>query len=240
MSETYDPSCPALRHNTYAAAVKGPRAQRCICPPALAMFQRETEMAAARRARRKRPSKIAQPTVSRLIARLPGNGPWRILPECPALTHNTEQAATCGPRDKRCICPRALDKAKERRERQAKLARQRGYVDPMRAILPPGQRSGTTPLYLANTAGAMPSMPDAACKTPDGARWSDRAIEGSEKAIAAMKVMCSSCRALELCRSSVLKLELFPGSWGGVYGGMSVQDRRRVSEIRRERHVAAA
>jgi hypothetical protein len=37
---------------------------------------------------------------------LPGDGPWRILSQCPASWHNTIHAA-CS--QKRCICPRALE-----------------------------------------------------------------------------------------------------------------------------------
>ncbi len=67
------------------------------------------------------------------FARRHGNGPWRILPDCEALQHNTITAARG---DKRrlgsaaaCVCPRATALLAEDRARHAASRRKHGKAD---------------------------------------------------------------------------------------------------------------
>jgi hypothetical protein len=75
-------------------------------------------------------------------------------------------------------------------------------------------------------------MPAAACKTELGAKLADAAYEGRANAEINMKRLCGMCADKEVCAAWVLGRdgyagERIPGEWGGVYGGMSVTDRKR-------------
>lgn len=151
---------------------------------------------------------------------LPGNGPWRILAECPAMLHNTVRAATRGAREHRCICPRALALAEI--DRDDRLSRKNSS----------GRKLTPAASYLNNVAEAAswPDLKGGLCQTAGGRRIVDAYASEVKVTGAAMahRRMCSTCPVQRKCGIGVLKAEQPPGAWGGMYAGMSAADRKKV------------
>lgn len=167
---------------------------------------------------------------------LPGGGPWMVLPDCPGPAHNTLRAAHGwgrggGSRQQhpRCVCPRAAALLEceriERRERERRV-RQAEQEEGM----PVKQGSS----YMRNAAQgvAVPELTWARCRTPEGLQLLDEMTEvcGPAQMFRARKVqaMCFRCVEQQPCAVWALKAEDPPGSWGGVYGGMTAAQRKNV------------
>jgi hypothetical protein len=167
-----------------------------------------------------------------------GGGPWRILDDCPSpITHNTLNAARgvsytrVTGRSRRqvvakCICPGgrvAIKKDNELRRQRTIAANDRNGPAPVQrvaagALVPEGVR--------------MPDLSGGACQTPFGRAVVDEALSknggAGKKAIKAAKDLCSFCpvAVAARCEKYVLEAESPPGSWFGVWAGMSQSDRR--------------
>lgn len=170
---------------------------------------------------------------------LPGGGPWKIVPSCTAqLAHNSLRAATAhkatgpyrsgAPRVK-CTCPRALvllqrynEGQKERRlrlEREGKPGPNESRGIEVRKVndWPVPHFTGREPcggLLGREVFGLAIDMP------------------GTESALRSARALCengadgkSPCPILQQCRAWVLNAEIIPGSWGGVFGGLSKRER---------------
>lgn len=241
--------CPARRHNTGHAARGYKGAPKCICPRGVWLRKQERTKYQPRRNAFKRLDGPSLPR--RVTSQLPGGGPWHILAECPALLHNSVRSVTKGALQHRCVCPRGLallELEKRRRsehrliyrevddaaaEEQLKRRRlKRMGITPEKKTGPRWEpdKAVMRAQYFANTMGALiPSMPAAACKTTFGIKLSDRAYSGEAGSEGEMKLLCGRCPERIACATWVLADERLPGEWGGVYGGMSVGDRRKIA-----------
>lgn len=241
--------CPARRHNTGHAARGYKGAPKCICPRGVWLRKQEHRGYESRR--RALRGEGGERLTRRSPSPLPGRGPWRVLAECPALLHNSVRSVTKGRPEHRCICPRglALLELEKQRSTQRRIAyrdlsaesidRQREGKRLKRMGITPESKGGPRwepekavmrAQYFANTMGALiPSMPAAACKTTFGIKLSDRAYSGEAGGEGEMKLLCGRCPERLACATWVLADERLPGEWGGVYGGMSVGDRRKIA-----------
>lgn len=163
---------------------------------------------------------------------LPGGGPWKILPRgsgegyCPALLHNTQGAACEGRPQLRCVCPRGLVLVEQRREymkaNNAKLARERS------AASRNATREHANVSYLSRHTGAeMPELPNARCKTDYGKAIVDNFIDDPRRTIT-HRSMCQRCPDRVECLLGIRRLESEPGSWDGMYGGLTKDERRQL------------
>jgi hypothetical protein len=171
--------------------------------------------------------------------KLPGGGPWRILPECPARLHNSLSAGRGrNPRTRaeihtRCICPRTLVlvladnvKARVRRLNRKELAAS-APVTVRRKPLPP------TPAYLSNVKKVeIPDLMAGLCRTRIGQQIMDLASEVETGSLAlfrkqAAKAMCEEeCPVYAACLAWITSgTEQPAGSWGGIYAGMTATER---------------
>ncbi len=176
------------------------------------------------------------------LCHLPGYGPWRILDECPAQSHNTLRAAERGyasdPLRSRCICPRGLSLLAENSE--AKKISRNAYYQAKKTERAAGTHvDARTPCirYVKETA-SVPDMSGAACGTPEGVRLVDRLTRRStQRNFDAVRELCENCPIKLACRAWVLGAEKIPGSWGGVYGGLTPVDRLNIAA--KEEGIAA-
>lgn len=174
----------------------------------------------------------------RLIGALKGAaGPWLVLDYCPATQHNTLNAArgVRVPGSVRCVCPRACDllaayakasAARKRAEREQEARKH--FPAPPKAekpkmAAPPGSSISR---YLRNVhGGSAPDLRNGRCAA-ETAKF-DAALDG-RRVIEAQRV-CFGCPVRLSCEAWVLESEQPAGDWGGVYGGLSVADRRRIA-----------
>lgn len=163
-----------------------------------------------------------------------GNGPWRVLSYCEAETHNSLKAARKAPN--RCICPRACDLLAAHSKRQAELkrAKRAGLAIPPSPASLRGKRkkkgSAAPAVCLSNvTEVVTPDLTGAACRTRLNMVFFDMALEGSF--IGEAKAVCRGCPVRAKCAAWVTKAEAPAGAWGGVYGALSVTDRKRLKEF---------
>jgi hypothetical protein len=205
--------CPAERHNTQTAAIGQDLEDHCVCPRAIHLVLNRPKNIFVKR--RKMPLWLQE-------------GPWRILEECEAPIHNTISAArgvvardTYG---KRCICPRAtkLMEAYHERERERDKARW-AETDRKRELM----------LRQAMKAMNMPDLQDAACMLEENRHLVDAGFNDDRTAAgvrdrAKAKAVCDSCpmNTFIVCQQWVKTEEDPKGSWGGVYAGEDIYERR--------------
>lgn len=175
--------------------------------------------------------------VMRGINGLPGGGPWRILEDCGADTHNSTRAglgrghgfATRLP----CTCPRALvllaqyqarrlelreiERAQKRRPRQDNRARLQLPVPQLAEI-------------------RSPNFIEGLCAKPGGMAYADKGMndQASHRGIAERqeaKNLCAACPMLQECKAWALGQEKPAGSWGGVWGGMDPWNRKGLELV---------
>ncbi len=241
------PECPSDIHNSQRALRGAATRKTCICPRAQELRDWQN-LSRAQRAERSK-QRVARGEISpgRLGAAARraawraerplyeiGNGPWVVLVDCPAPMHNSSSALPM-----KCVCPRAralkrdYQEAENERKRAKKARAARRLVTPPPPALAarlakPGRRTDT-PTYFANILGSFPSLPGAACANGFAYRLFDSAREqDSGVNLTAAKTVCETCPALAACRAAVLRLEEPAGDWGGVYGGLSMKERREV------------
>lgn len=153
---------------------------------------------------------------------------WRILPGCPAPNHNTLNAGRRRDGRPLCICPHT-QVLKENRK-ISERSRDRS-----------GERSRNNPRPSQSKAelDALPVLTRAVCALPENqamvflAQEDDRKTVTLEARVEAKK-LCHSCPLQARCSTYILKNEVPAGSWGGVWGGMDAEDRKR--ERRRVKH----
>jgi hypothetical protein len=187
----------------------------------------------------------------RLVGAIKGAaGPWLVLDYCPATQHNTLNAARGirVPGGVRCMCPRAcalLDAFSKSAAAQKRVARRAELLASLKkpATRAPAPAPAKTPApwpgssisrYLRNVGrSGAPELRGRRCAT-ETAKF-DAALDGRHVSIA--QAVCASCPVRPACAAWVLEAETPAGDWGGVYGGLSVADRRRyaVAQTRTER-----
>jgi hypothetical protein len=94
------------------------------------------------------------------------------------------------------------------------------------------------PTYIANMVAdlkGMPDLSDGACQTQAGRvahdlvwRDEDSKLGGRSMNIAAAKSICGLCDVEDLCLAWAVKGERWPGEWGGVYGGLTPDERAKL------------
>lgn len=171
---------------------------------------------------------------------LPGDGPWRILTECPSdMLHNTEYAALGRGRAPRCCCPRArylhkvklerwAEKKRERRasaenseERAKRNAERLAAIKPSKMILQP---------YIYDFV-KHPNFRGGLCTKPENLATVDKGhnIYANQRGIddrEAAKEMCRRCPLREsLCLPWITAAEDPKGSLGGVWAALDPWDR---------------
>lgn len=168
-----------------------------------------------------------------------GYGPWRILAECPARTHNSIRAGI-GQKSglnirPACICPRALDvlgpwlaARKDAEAARMRTIHHRG--DPRTRLQPPMPE----PVNRRS-----PDFTAGLCTTPGGMRAADLGMndQASVKGIAdrqVAKAWCAQCPMLAECRAWVTAEEKPAGSWGGVWGGLDPWNRKGLELVIRQ------
>ncbi len=164
-----------------------------------------------------------------------GGGPWVVSNLCRATKHNTVSAARGQriPGRARCMCPRALVLLEEYKANGALKAGKR---------LPGSRRKSgphlSVPIYMSNIVGVgMPDLLGGLCQREAGQRLAAAAVDG--RRVQEMKDLCTFCPVRQKCEEWVLADETPAGSWGGVYAGMSVADRRRVTKAKQNQEAAA-
>ena len=173
---------------------------------------------------------------------LPGRGPWRILPECPARLHCTLSAAR-GRRGRagsqnmaKCVCPRALHlKDLDNQRNIARVQALRNAVVTETKKSGAGRPTGTTqvtPKYMANVKKVtIPDLSRGLCRTPLGMAIMDAASETGGNALHRKRAkaveMCEGCPVKRECGDYVIAAEDPAGSWGHIYAGMTVTDRMK-------------
>jgi hypothetical protein len=156
---------------------------------------------------------------------MPGNGPWKIIDSCESHIHNTLWAArrTNGTR---CTCPHAVaitrarganEKYRAKRAEQLAIEKDARERTESRSVV---RRVREAP--IPHFTGQEP------CVTVYGRRIFSAALDrpGTDSHTEPAQALCARCPLLAECRNWVMSAELEPGAWGGVYGGMTVKDRR--------------
>jgi hypothetical protein len=175
---------------------------------------------------------------------LPGGGPWRILPECPSLLHNSTNSATSGPSEMRCVCPRALALKKVRNARRCAAsdqtrAQRRAKGEPTRGYRPVAPKP--TPGFALSEPFEPSDIRFGACANERGQAMMDRLLgaKGGERGplTRLMKeTMCSRCpaRAMRAC----LQIGIDTRS-PGVYGGLSESELGQLIAAREQVNAGA-
>jgi len=168
--------------------------------------------------------------------RLPGNGPWRILAECPSSTHNSVRAARAhvkghGDGTEKCICPRALSLLAAWRKSSDSLERQRERFARMKKIRLPLQTPAPVSVRMPDLRGGVCYRPEAS-KASEGGMNQQASISGI-RARNRAKALCDAgpCPVRAQCRAWCLSNEQPAGSWGGVYGGLDPWNRRNLDLV---------
>lgn len=152
---------------------------------------------------------------------LDGGGPWRVLPECEATRHNTVRAADGRNTEIRCICPRALDVFRERADKRNRVRKREGR--PPRAE----KQSG-----IVKVEQRAPDLSTGTCTKPRFREVMDDAIGTVlESKLQVARDVCSYCPVEQACKTWVIGQEKPAGSWGGVWGGLSVRERRNMARV---------
>ncbi len=208
--------CKSRQHNTLSAACNGPIKTRCVCPGAIASMLKE------------------RPGIYPLIG-----VPWRILDECSSVVHNTVSAARGfsrgGPMPK-CICPGAvialrLDREHRRQNLERNLDRIGGRMAIAHTYAITGPKITEVPQLKDRN---MPDLNRGHCRRPWNAAIVDGGFEDSAIMRASAKALCNGtadqpvCPVKAECKAWMLGFEKPEGSWGGVYAGLDVYDRRRA------------
>ena len=223
-----DDACLAEHHNT-TYAMRGYVYEnnkmhsgriRCTCPRALALREIWNQQLRAAQRRYYHNQPAAMPSW--------WSGPWRILPECPATGHNTLTRALRGHILKRCICPRALALVALHLPAEAEKKRLRKNAQSKKA----GKKEKQIHISAPTSGIGITLSPDFT-RAPCGKERAlfDQAMENNPKARREAKAVCGGCSFEQQCGSWVMQEEKDkPGSWGGIWGGLSPQDRRRRYE----------
>lgn len=229
--------CSADRHNTYAASrgYDSTNAERCICPRALLEAVRTLKLNNERRKR------ILEQRVQ-----LPNwwTGPWLILADCPATGHNTIRRVERPTDGLKCICPhgKALyaEYVKNRNEarvreralvREGKLPTEAEKVKPAEVQQWRQYESRNLPrpnfhlgqgkcVHLSGAADVFAAAFDASSTGVTAAVLKQRARQ-----------ICHACPMRQKCLEWVIQEEMklgAPGAWGGVWGGLDPNERRRL------------
>lgn len=224
--------CPAIRHNTLGSA-RGRGTKPCICPRALALIERERERTRQwnirRRDERGLPSTVGLGRGRSTIPRWLLLGPWMVLEECPAASHNTLYAARGGRyrAQGNCVCPRSLalltkyrkdmDRSEQRKRRlEGEARRKKRLSKPVVSDSPDWRKA------LCRQDVATADLGFNTDFTKQGV--ADRA---------AAKALCLLCPILLECREWIVRTEGdAPGSLGGVYGGMDPWNRQGLELVR--------
>ena len=176
---------------------------------------------------------------------------YPIKPDCPAPRHNTLNAAR-GVKSKSssgrringrqvsgfppCICDHAveLNKAFMTKRRARYGARKSAPADPAKVL---ANAERTRRNAILNNLAAM-SATRRGVETPDLAAGECRTLRGmvtmdnyvdwpqSEGRVGAARGVCGACRLSVACEAWVIAAEQPAGSWGGMYAGMTPQNRR--------------
>jgi Transcription factor WhiB len=174
---------------------------------------------------------------------LPGRGPWRIDPRCPAFSHNTAFAAKKGglvphaPEVGRikCICPRAIAAYKA----EQKLAELRKIERGDRKTALGGRPRGAgmeygIPQYYRNVVQnvAVPDLGAGLCRTPLGMEIMDlaQAKRWTGETLEKAKTMCDGCPVQFKCGQWATDAESPAGDWSGIYGGLTHMERRDAAK----------
>ena len=86
-----------------------------------------------------------------------------------------------------------------------------------------------------------PNLFGAPCSTPEGIKLLDEAVNGRSKNAAKhrerfVRQCLEQCSVYEQCRAWVVNGEgRFPGQWGRIYAGLTVNDRKRLAREREQR-----
>lgn len=173
---------------------------------------------------------------------------WAVSPACQSGVHNTLTAATRGDRNTpgspRCTCPRGLelrDAAQQRRRlndsARSRISPNASYTPdrPLLEQIPGGKRWLNTP----RVPQRAPDFNSAPCGTNAGRELLERACDSREKRSALhrqnfVRLCRTGCGNYEDCLAWILNAETPAGSWGLIYSGLTVNDRRRVARERRE------
>lgn len=174
--------------------------------------------------------------------RLPGNGPWRILADCPSSTHNSVRAARAHVREhgddtSKCVCPRSLSLLAAWRVRSDSPERQRERFARMKKIKLPLQIPVPVNTRMPDLRGGVCFRPEAASAAEAG--MNEQASHAGIKARNRAKALCDAgpCPVRSICRSWCLTNEDPPGSWGGVYGGLDPWNRRNLQIVVRSNRI---
>lgn len=186
---------------------------------------------------------------------------YPIKPDCPAPRHNTLNAAR-GVKSKSstsrrnhgcqvsgfppCICDHAveLNKAYMARRRERYGKRKDAPVDPARQLAESERRRRAALLNALaaapRSAVEPPDFTDAECRTPRGVVTMDAYMDApqSEGSVAAARAVCKACPLNAACRAWVIAGERPAGSWGGMYAGMTPQNRRDRAITEHEKREA--
>ena len=179
-------------------------------------------------------------------AGLPGGGPWRILPECPARLHNTGHASVKGAQiDGRgprvmCTCPHGLARRAEIFSVKYRHDQERAHVAREVTKRAPIVRKGrvSVPQYVSNMTGdePPPDLSAGLCHTPAGVMIMDQAADRrwTGDALHVARALCDGSSATPVCpvRAQCLawaqKREQPAGAWVGIYGGYTHIERRKM------------
>lgn len=161
---------------------------------------------------------------------------WPVLDNCPAPRHNSLRAAYGRSTTKAerlanngqdthhppCICPRSLDlKRAEYRRKSAERSERRN------------SDSVASWAYMKNikTDVRTIEMPTGgACSSTEGMRAIDALFDkaGDRRSlIARVKTLCYACPVIASCETWVRTKELRPGSWPGIYAGLTPGERAK-------------
>lgn len=169
---------------------------------------------------------------------LPGGGPWLILDDCPAMYHNTGNAAKKGVAGHgRCICPRALVRWQRCKELAIISRTRRGERKATPQERGKGGRPAETgvPQYVRNMRQGVlpPDLSAGSCRSVLGRRIMDSAQDSrwSGEAMAMVRAMCEDCPVQQQCAQWAADGEDPPGAWIGVYGGLVHWERRNAAKI---------
>lgn len=219
--------CPARIHNS-ASACRGydkNEGVKCICPHSLDILEKQRKGASIRQAER---------FEGRVVIPSWWTGPWQILEECPADGHNvlSRIVRPIGGNSRKCVCPRAeslyavhLGKRKAQRDSAPKRERDRSKSS---AGIPYSRILSLNP--KKNHSYAAPDWRNAVCRQPWALPYVDAAFDGKGQLPKMQMVnICEGyCPLRKVCRAWVLAEESPAGSWGGVWGGLTPDDRVKI------------